>query len=51
MEMLFEKDFWLEKFERSSACLLLAVASYLAFAFVLVPFDLLSLNLGLWSSG
>jgi len=42
MKMLFEKDSWLEKFERSPACLLLAVASYLAFVFVLVPFDLLS---------
>jgi len=41
MKMLFEKDSWLEKFERSPACLLLAVASYLAFVFVLVPFDLL----------
>lgn len=42
VKMLFEKDSWLEKFERSPACLLLAVASYLAFVFVLVPFDLLS---------
>ena len=35
------RENWLEKFEKSVWCLLLAIFCYLAFVFILVPWGLL----------